>query len=199
MQAFDEASKANLRQVFRTRRLLALEAEPTLQARIRDQARQELRRRHRDDDLRHSVGLYWPLPGEVDLTPLRLELVNELGLSTALPAADGHGNMTYRTWSAAPLKKDGCGIPAPLDQPTLSAEQISLLLVPALAVDQKGIRLGYGGGYYDRLRCLERWSGIPAIVVLPSACVSVQALPSDPWDQPFQGWLSENGCHQTLP
>ena len=58
---------------------------------------------------------------------------------------------------------------------------------------------GYGGGYYDRLRCLERWSGVPALVVLPSACVSVQALPSDPWDQPFQGWLSENGFHQTLP
>ena len=199
MQAFDQASKANLRKVFRTRRLLALEAEPTLQARIRDQARQELRRRHRDGDLHQSVGLYWPLPGEVDLTPLRLELVNELGLNTALPVADGQGGMTYRHWTGAPLTKDSCGIPAPLDQPALGAENLSLLLVPALSVDRMGIRLGYGGGYYDRLRCLERWRGVPALVVLPSACVSVQALPSDSWDRPFQGWLSENGFHQTLP
>ena len=199
MQDFDEASKSTLRKVFRTRRRLALDAEPTLEDRIRDQARRELRRRHQQGELQQSVGLYWPLPGEVDLTPLRLELVNELGLNTALPVADGQGGMTYRHWTAAPLTKDGCGIPAPLDQPALGAENLSLLLVPALSVDRMGIRLGYGGGYYDRLRCLERWSGVPALVVLPSACVSVQALPSDSWDRPFQGWLSENGFHQTLP
>ena len=199
MQAFDEASKSTLRTVFRTRRRLAFDAEPSLQGRIRDQARQELRRRHQQGELQQSVGLYWPLAGEVDLTPLRLELLNELGLNTALPVADGQGGMTYRHWTAAPLTKDGCGIPAPLDQPTLSAEHLSLLLVPALSVDRMGIRLGYGGGYYDRLRCREIWRGVPALVVLPGACVSVQPLPSDSWDRPFQGWLSENGFQQTLP
>ena len=199
MQALDEASKPDLRKVFRTRRLLALDAEPTLQNRIRDQAKQELWRRHRQGELRQAVGLYWPLPGEVDLTPLRLDLFNELGLSTALPVADGQGNMTYRPWTKATLARDGCGIPAPVDQVELSAGQLSLLLVPALAVDQMGIRLGYGGGYYDRLRRLQTWSGIPALVVLPEACVSVQPLPADPWDRPFHGWLSENGFQQTLP
>ncbi|KZR85146.1 5-formyltetrahydrofolate cyclo-ligase family protein [Synechococcus sp. MIT S9509] len=199
MQAFEEARKPTLRKIFRTRRRLAFEAEPSLQDRIRNQVRQEIRQRHREGELPQSVGLYWPLPGEVDLSPLRLELVQELGLSTALPVADGQGNMTFRPWTAAPLASDGCGIPAPLDQKDLSAEKLSLLLVPALAVDRMGIRLGYGGGYYDRLRCQEGWSEVPALVVLPEDCVSVQSLPTDPWDRPFQGWLSEKGFQQTLP
>ena len=74
------------------------------------------------------------MPGEVDLTALRLDLMDEFGLSAALPVADGQGNLTYRHWTEAPLARDGCGIPAPLDQSILSAGQLSLLLVPAMAV-----------------------------------------------------------------
>jgi 5-formyltetrahydrofolate cyclo-ligase len=91
------------------------------------------------------------------------------------------------------LIADGCGIPAPLNHPPLTADQLDLLLVPALAVDQGGIRLGYGGGYYDRLRAQPLWCEVPALVVLPGACISREALPRDPWDRPFDGWASERG------
>lgn len=122
----------------------------------------------------------------------------------------------------APLRPDACGIPAPLPPETeqqelrspaaqdsdsppaavlpaaalppeaLPPEALGLLLVPALAVDRGGLRLGSGGGWYDRLRADPAWRAVPALAVLPSACV-VEQLPRDPWDVPFSGWLDERG------
>jgi 5-formyltetrahydrofolate cyclo-ligase len=59
-----------------------------------------------------------------------------------------------------------------------------------------GLRLGSGGGWYDRLRADPRWAAVPALAVLPAACV-VTPLPRDPWDIPFDGWIDERGCHLT--
>ena len=137
------------------------------------------------------LGLYWPLQGEPDLRPL-LDGLGERPV--ALPCSEGHqGRLTYRPWDRGPLQTDGCGIPAPIDQPALAPEQLQLLLVPALAVDASGIRLGYGGGYYDRLRAEPAWRRVPALVVVPQSCISARPLPRDPWDQPFDGWVSEQG------
>lgn len=136
------------------------------------------------------VGIYWPLPGEADLRPLRDVLHPPL----ALPVADGEGGLIYRSWTKEALQPDGCGIPAPAEGEALRPDQLALLLVPALAIDRDGIRLGYGGGYYDRLRADPAWATTPAWVVLPSACMATELLPRDPWDLPFTGWITEQGA-----
>ena len=142
------------------------------------------------------IGLYWPLADEIDLRPLHQQLKREV----ALPVADGHGGMVYRMWTQDRLSPDGCGIPAPATGVDLDPSDISLLLVPGLAVDHAGIRLGYGGGYYDRLRAHPLWRQIPAFVVLPHACLDDHGLPRDPWDIPFTGWITEQGPgHATVP
>ena len=189
-----EWTKPSLRQHYRSKRRRCFQQQHNLQIQIRHQVEQEIHCRHRGGSLQGFVGLYWPLAGEADLRPLRDVLQDKLGLSMALPAADGDGALSYHPWTDAPLTPDGCGIAAPLDEPELSPEQLALLLVPALAVDQNGVRLGYGGGYYDRLRCQATWKQRPALVVVPEACVSQEPLPVNDWDQPFDGWVTEKGC-----
>jgi 5-formyltetrahydrofolate cyclo-ligase len=138
------------------------------------------------------LGLYWPLQDEADLRDLARSSPLEGRL--ALPRIEA-GQMIYRPWQPGdPMTPDDTRIPAPSTGPLLKPEQIGLLLAPALAFDQQGIRLGYGGGWFDRLRSDPQWRAVTALAVLPAACI-VEALPADPWDVPFQGWLDEQGIH----
>ena len=142
------------------------------------------------------LGLYWPVGHEPDWRPLLERWPEALLQRLALPVVrceGGVGRLTYGAWHPAdPLLADGCGIPAPVAAAPLQAHQLALLLVPALAIDQRGIRLGSGGGWYDRLRADPAWRQVPALAVLPAACLA-PSLPADPWDVPFNGWLDETG------
>ena len=188
------SAKANLRQQFRARRLALLpEAQPAIEAQAR---------RHCPALVPPGchLGLYWPLAGEVDLRSLQALLPNQLALpAITAPPGDPAARLVYRPWrSSDVLEPDGCGIPAPAaqaaapDEGALAAEQLGLLLIPALACDATGIRLGYGGGWYDRLRADPTWAQVPALAVLPRGC-RVEQLPRDPWDVPLQGWIDEDG------
>ena len=141
------------------------------------------------------LGLYWPLAGEVDL--LQLQRPATWPCPLALPAIS-QGQLVYRAWEPeSPLEPDDCGIPAPLGT-ALPPSALSCLLVPALAFDGAGVRLGSGGGWYDRLRTDAAWTRVPSFAVLPQGCL-VDNLPRDPWDCPLDGWLDETGLHHCQP
>ena len=143
---------------------------------------------------RRWLGLYWPLGHEPNLLSLAEPPPSGGGPRLALPVVE-HQQLLYRAWNPqVALGPDACGIPAPQGTSPLPAGDLGLLLVPALALDRRGIRLGSGGGWYDRLRADKAWRAVPALAVLPAACLTLE-LPRDSWDVPFDGWLDEQGIH----
>ena len=130
--------------------------------------------------------IYWPLKDEVDLRTLRKKY------PLALPKCNSNKRIDFYVWDDTPLIKDKEGIFAPNNSNLLNSRQISYIFAPCLSVDKKLHRLGYGGGYYDKLRDNEDWRLIPCIGVLTNKCVSKSFLTKDNWDIPLNGFITDN-------
>ena len=86
------------------------------------------------------------------------------------------------------------GIREPRDGPGMSAEAgaVDFVLVPGVAFDRRGGRLGYGGGFYDRLLSTELRSGV-ALVSAAFECQVVERVPRDRHDVAVGGVVTEAG------
>ena len=93
------------------------------------------------------VGGFWPLAGEID-TRFLLRTLAGRGYEIALPETPDAGDvLRFRTWRPGDVLAPGR---FGTQHPTGTVLQPDFILVPLLAFDAKGDRLGYGGGYYDR-------------------------------------------------
>lgn len=112
---------------------------------------------------RHEpVAGYWPVGGEIDGRPL-LAALSKAGRQICLPRMQSRaGPARFFAWRAGDaLKADAFGVPSPPPVgPELSPR---LILVPLLAFDRTGARLGQGGGHYDRIISLYRAHGAVAV------------------------------------
>ena len=131
------------------------------------------------------IAIYWPLKNEVDIRSLKEKI------SLALPRCKDKKELLFYPWNETTLSKDSEGILSPNNSFSLSHKQISMILVPCLSIDKNLIRLGYGGGYFDKLRRDKNWRNVPCIGVLTSNCVSKIPLTRAYWDIPLSGFITE--------
>lgn len=120
------------------------------------------------------------------------------GFHLALPVMQGRGKpLLMRAWSPGDaMKAAAWGIAEPLDdKPALDPD---ILLVPLLAFDARGGRLGYGGGFYDRT--LHRLRKLKPIVAVGLAYdeLRVDAVPTESYDELLDWVLTPSGPTRCL-
>ncbi|OYX04230.1 MAG: 5-formyltetrahydrofolate cyclo-ligase [Caulobacter vibrioides] len=184
------AAKTALRVFLRNQRKQLAREHPQADWMIAEVARDPLARRFPDPKGKVAA-LYHGLGSEISPRILA-EQMAEAGWTLALPAVvdrDG-GKMIFRRWDLARrLGHDAIGLRAPTaDQPMLIPD---LVITPLLAFQRDGVRLGQGGGYYDR--ALEFLRARRPIFVLGLAYSGQQAenLPHEAHDQRLDAIVTE--------
>ncbi|MFP6834595.1 MAG: 5-formyltetrahydrofolate cyclo-ligase [Pseudomonadales bacterium] len=141
------------------------------------------------------IGGYWASDGEVDLELL----LTELGYRhrrLALPVVSDRGHMNFFSYQpGARLIANRYNIPEPAQQAQfIDGRSLSLVLVPLVAFDECGQRLGMGGGYYDRfLGSLPPLLRPRIIGVAHEVQRSTDRLPRSEWDVALDGVVTERG------
>ena len=138
-----------------------------------------------------TVSGYWPFADEIDPRPLMVALCAR-GHPLCLPVAKAGEPLSFRAWAPGMALEAGVfdtRVPPP-QSPVLSPD---CLIVPLLACDREGTRLGYGGGYYDRT--LAALAGALAVGV-GFAFQRVERLPRGAHDRPLDWLVSEAGAER---
>ncbi len=141
-----------------------------------------------------SIGAYWPIKGEFDPLPALFRW-SEGGPEGSprrigLPVADkATGELRFHVWfPGCPMELDAYDIPKPKDTDEFKP---ALLLVPCVGYGPGGIRLGYGGGFYDRT--LSELNPRPLTIGIGYAHGFLPLLRGGPDDLPLDVVLTEEG------
>jgi 5-formyltetrahydrofolate cyclo-ligase len=139
-------------------------------------------------------GAYWPIGNEFDVRYM-IDDILKAGGHIALPVASKSSReMSFAPWDGkAGLVKGAWGVSVP---PTDERVEPDVLLVPFLAFDRKGYRLGRGGGHYDAtIAALRAKKEILVIGVGYAAQAVLFNLPVEPHDQRLDIVITPKGVH----
>mgnify|MGYP001225675762 CR=1 FL=1 len=129
---------------------------------------------------------YFSIHQEPDLAPLF-----SLEKTWGFPVIQGKDLMWYPWALGEPVLTGKYGIPVPAVQTTpIALETVDLILVPGVAMDRLGYRLGYGGGFYDRLLASPEGASRRTLGIVYGFSL-LPELPREAWDRPLGGCCTE--------
>ncbi|MCB1390818.1 MAG: 5-formyltetrahydrofolate cyclo-ligase [Rhodobacteraceae bacterium] len=132
---------------------------------------------------------YLPIRTEIDPTPAMAAHRGPVGV----PVIPGAGMpLEFHLWTpGTPLVSGPFGAMVPAEGVAMVPR---VLIVPMLAFDARGFRLGYGGGFYDRTLEGLRAAGPVTAIGFAFAAQEVEEVPIEPTDQPLDLIVTEHGC-----
>ena len=148
----------------------------------------------------NTIGAYWPIKGEFDPLPALYRWA-EGGAGGAprrigLPVKDREtGQLRFHVWfPGCPMELDAYDIPKPKDTDEFEP---GILVVPCLGFGPGGVRLGYGGGFFERT--LASLDPAPVSVGVAFANGFLPMLRPSPLDRPLDAMLTEDGTMWQRP
>jgi 5,10-methenyltetrahydrofolate synthetase len=141
---------------------------------------------------RGIVAFCWPYQNEYDARFL-VRRLRERGATTALPVVLApRSPLVFREWHPGiPLARGVYDIPYPVGSPEVQPDTV---LVPMLGFDDAGIRLGYGGGFFDRT--LAAIARKPVVIGLAYEAAHLDTVHPQPHDVPMDWVVTERGIYR---
>ncbi len=138
------------------------------------------------------ISAFYPYKSEIDTRPLLGKLAAD-GWTTCLPIILGAGlPLQFRRWfPGEPTIPGDMNIPRPREEAPVVEPDV--LIVPMLAFDAQGFRLGYGGGFYDRTLALLRAKKKIIAIGAAYSAQQVDEVPHDAHDEPLNFVMTERG------
>lgn len=140
---------------------------------------------------------FWPIADEIDVRPLMSELYTT-GHLIALPVVVGNGKpLIFRVWEPGNILEKG-GFSTRHPSPNKPEVQPTVLMVPLLAFDVNGQRLGWGGGFYDRTISKFRSQGSIITVGIAYQNQEVDCVPHISTDEPLDWVITETKAQKII-
>lgn len=142
------------------------------------------------------IALYWPSDGEISPLLAAKRLMAQ-GKTVYLPVLSGK-QLHFKVFSTqSGLQKNRFAIMQPTQKRIFKAKDLDIILLPLVAFDNRGQRIGMGGGFYDRslaFKQLQAWRRRPVLMGLAHDFQQCQAIQSEPWDIPLAAIISDKQC-----